>query len=665
MAQPSDYVNRVIWTLLRNTPDLYTGIVESISLVDNTPTFSLTYVSGTSAGTITDVETAISALVWTNPTFSDWIDAWNGLIAIGAGTSLFTTGDYGVAIGHNAAASGANSVAIGEGAVASGIATLAISGSSTGARSVSLSGDDGGNDDCIVINGTAVGPNQCILGSVFEMYIGRGYQNAAAATSDVLISATSGTGVNCGGADLTLAAGRPTGNGTSGVLKLQVSVTGASGATLRSLTTVFTVQSVTQAALVEVPSASIVGLVVKGAASQSGDLFEAQNNSGTVLAKIDSSGNLTGGSYNKITVTTPAAGSTFTLADGKTLSVSENVNVTALTGTGTTFALANSPSLTTPALGTPSAGTLTNCTGLPITGTTKVAGTNECRLTLTTGTPVTTADVATATTIYFTNFTGELVAIPNGTDWQLYRITSELSLALGTLTSGKNYDVFLWNNSGTLTLALGTAWTSDTARVSGSAGEIEWYNGYWTNKYAEGSMGARRGRLLGSFRTISTTQTIDSAAGRKRFLCNAQNRVPRHIVATDSTDTWTYTTNTLRQANASATNQVEYLETLPGLLVEADVFAQCFNATACRGLVDVGVDSTTAGSAQMFNGGGALPANSFQGLQAKYRGYPGIGYHYLAWLEQSQATGTMNWYGDDGTGTPPSAKSGIMAVVFA
>ena len=41
--------------------------------------------------------------------------------------------------------------------------------------------------------------------------------------------------------------------------------------------------------------------------------------------------------------------------------------VTTSTGTGATV-LSNSPSLTTPALGTPTAGVLTNCTGLPVAG---------------------------------------------------------------------------------------------------------------------------------------------------------------------------------------------------------------------------------------------------------------------------------------------------------
>jgi hypothetical protein len=46
----------------------------------------------------------------------------------------------------------------------------------------------------------------------------------------------------------------------------------------------------------QVTSASSIGQIIKGAASQSGDLLQLQNSSGTVLSKFDSGGNLTLGS---------------------------------------------------------------------------------------------------------------------------------------------------------------------------------------------------------------------------------------------------------------------------------------------------------------------------------------------------------------------------------
>jgi hypothetical protein len=103
---------------------------------------------------------------------------------------------------------------------------------------------------------------------------------------------------------------------------------------------------------------------------------------------VDKSGNLAlNGTVNKITFTAPATGATLTLADNSTfatvggysttftfsgatsLTFPTSGTVTALgnttTGTGS-IVLSNSPTLTTPNLGTPSAATLTNATGLPI-----------------------------------------------------------------------------------------------------------------------------------------------------------------------------------------------------------------------------------------------------------------------------------------------------------
>jgi len=103
---------------------------------------------------------------------------------------------------------------------------------------------------------------------------------------------------------------------------------------------------------------------------------------------VDKSGNLLlSGSVNKITMTAPATGATLTLADGSTFATSgahsatftfsgttaltfpTSGTVTALgnttTGSGS-IVLATSPTLVTPALGTPSSATLTNATGLPI-----------------------------------------------------------------------------------------------------------------------------------------------------------------------------------------------------------------------------------------------------------------------------------------------------------
>ena len=107
---------------------------------------------------------------------------------------------------------------------------------------------------------------------------------------------------------------------------------------------------------------------------------------------VDKSGNLVlNGSVNKITFTAPATGATLTLADNSTfvtsgaysstftfsgtttLTFPTSGTVTALgnttTGSGA-IVLASSPTLITPALGTPSSGVLSGCTGYPVSALT-------------------------------------------------------------------------------------------------------------------------------------------------------------------------------------------------------------------------------------------------------------------------------------------------------
>lgn len=83
------------------------------------------------------------------------------------------------------------------------------------------------------------------------------------------------------------------------------------------------------------------------------------------------------------------------------------------------------------------------------------------RLTLTSGTPVTTSDVTAASTIYYTACK---ISLYNGTAWALFT-SPELSLALGTLVNAQAYDVFVYDNSGTRTLEL-AEWANATVTMT-------------------------------------------------------------------------------------------------------------------------------------------------------------------------------------------------------
>lgn len=273
---------------------------------------------------------------------------------------------------------------------------------------------------------------------------------------------------------------------------------------------------------------------------------------------------------------------------------------------------------------------------------------NEFRLTLTTATPVTTADVIGATSIFCTPYIGNRIALYNGTNW-ITRTSAEFSLALGTLTAALPYDVFCFDNAGTPTLEF-LAWTNTTTRATALA-------------YQDGVLvksGAATRRYLGTFYTTSTTQTEDSAANR--YLWNYYNRSNRAMHVYDTTASWTYTTATWRQARATATNQLNFIVGVSEDCVTANVLSTISNSTAgVYAQVSIGFDSTTSpatNARQKFGSSGG--AGYYTGLDSTYVDIPTIGKHSLIWIELSQAAGTTTWYG-----TATGIVSGIAGSILA
>jgi len=273
------------------------------------------------------------------------------------------------------------------------------------------------------------------------------------------------------------------------------------------------------------------------------------------------------------------------------------------------------------------------------------------RLTLSTGVPVTTSDVTAATTLYFTPYLGNKIALYDGsTKWTVYTFT-EKSIAVPSTTSTM-YDVFMYDNSGTPTLEL-TAWTNDTTRATA----LTTQNGVYVKT------GATTRRYLGSFRTTGVSgQTEDSLA--KRFVWNMYNRVARAMMVLEATDSWNYSTTTWRQMNGSTANQLAFVSGLALDMIEAHASALVFNSTStvrpCR--IGIGLDSTTAFAA------GCLPiteqiATNGRTMRTSYQGNPVLGYHYIAALEQGGGTDTQTWNGD--AGVPLSIQNGITGRVFA
>lgn len=255
------------------------------------------------------------------------------------------------------------------------------------------------------------------------------------------------------------------------------------------------------------------------------------------------------------------------------------------------------------------------------------------RLTTESGVPVSTSDRVAQSTLYFTPYQGAKVRLYDGTAWNTFSF-NEISLTLSGLTASRNYDVFIYDNSGSPALELSTVWTSDTARAQA----VNMFEGIYTLQTN------RTRRYVGTIRATGATTTEDSAT--RRFVWNVSNRVPRFLVVTETTNTWSYTTNTLRQTNANTANQVEFVEGISEVLSRAVAINIVTAGTTAR-LMDagIGVNATTVQSAVLR--GGQARSNVINQINSSYSGYTGLGYDFLSWNERGLA-GTL-YYGDNGT----------------
>lgn len=272
------------------------------------------------------------------------------------------------------------------------------------------------------------------------------------------------------------------------------------------------------------------------------------------------------------------------------------------------------------------------------------------RMTLTTAVPVTTSDVTAATTVYFTPFQGNLIALYTGSAWALLSF-SELSIAVPASTA-TNYDLFVDYNSGTPQL-VATAWTNATTRATA----LTTQDGILVKS------GTTTQRYVGSFRTTGVSgQTEDSYT--KRFCWNYYNRVPSPMRRLESTNSWNYTTATFQQANASASNQLEVLIGVAEDAIQVDLMAHASHGAGGVNLnVAIGEDSTSAAATGSLIGTVGIDADvagAVHDLHAHLRTVPALGYHYYAWLEASTASGTTTWYGDDNT--PTTRQSGLIGM---
>lgn len=281
-------------------------------------------------------------------------------------------------------------------------------------------------------------------------------------------------------------------------------------------------------------------------------------------------------------------------------------------------------------------GTLTNGSAV----VTNLSDTSQ----LVTGMSITGTGIAGGTTISTIDSSTQITMSANATASGVQSLT--ISIPASSVV-----DIFAYYTGTTVKLSFGKIWTNATTRATA----LTTQNGIYVLS------GDTSKRYLGTVATTTTAGQTEYSTS-KRLVWNMYNRKPVPLSVVDTTNSWTYNLTAWHQANASTSNEVGIVVGLSEDQVEATALEACSNAAGWLSGVatGIGIDSATTNSAQLLYG---FSTTVPMPLQAIYRGYPGVGYHTIKWLERAYDTYTVTFYGDNGSAT--GIQSGMVATLFA
>lgn len=247
-------------------------------------------------------------------------------------------------------------------------------------------------------------------------------------------------------------------------------------------------------------------------------------------------------------------------------------------------------------------------------------GVANCRLTPTSGSAYA---EGTSTTLYLTPYLGNRLGLYDGSLWQVLKF-SEKSLSL-SLTSGSVYDVFAYISSGDVAIET-LVWTSGTARATALTLQDGVYvkNGDATRRY------------MGTI-CASATNTVANQEN-KRYIWNMYNRVRAAIKqGVGNIPTWNYNSDTWRQANGAAQNQIDVVNglQLECLTLTYNVLVIAAGATIF-GIPGIGYDVTNANNADVNGRVGGIATIPQLPTQAVINHLTGIGKHFYAATERTE-----------------------------
>jgi len=293
------------------------------------------------------------------------------------------------------------------------------------------------------------------------------------------------------------------------------------------------------------------------------------------------------------------------------------------------------------------------------------------RLTLTTNTPVMSADVNGTTNVRYTPYRGRLAPLFDGSAWKMHdfggelvQTTTDTTKSPAAVANNSNYDIFLWNDSGTYRISRGPAWSSSTSRGTGSGTtELEYVQGRLVNKQSiTNGPAAQRGTYLGTIRSNGSAQIAwkfgaITAGGTAGYfgVWNYYNRVNCTTLVGESTDSWTYASTTVRQANASAGMACSIVCGMAEEPISATYHGRATNSTNGTGASGIGWNVTNAFSGTM-TGVSFLAGNTLQAAMVARYADTFLGFLTVNAVEACTTASSCTFYGDQGL---PPIQTGL------
>ena len=282
---------------------------------------------------------------------------------------------------------------------------------------------------------------------------------------------------------------------------------------------------------------------------------------------------------------------------------------------------------------------------------------NDFRLSLTSGTPVTSSDVTAATTLYLTPYTGNAMGMYSGSAWSIVT-SAQISLSLGGVTTSTTlpYDIFVVNTAGTLSLEA-QVWSSANGRANAlprQDGVLVKY-GDTTRRYV--------GTVAPAVAATPTSGKLDDSVAY-RGVWNYYNRSSRAMKYVIGAANWTYATIAWRACNAPAIYRLNFVSGGEGELSGSSGDTVCVqamltsgSATGNNAVLGIGFNSASAPTSVTSAMGSATTPGA-NGATVTLNEMPLLGVNYAQMLEYCTTANTQTFYGTSG-----GVLSGIVGTI--